>query len=53
MSLVFTLLLFVGENDWLFPALLSYLVLGILLYRGNKKMFLVPYDKDEDKTDDA
>ena len=44
-SLVFTMLLYYGDNTWLFPAILSYVALGILLYWGNKKIYYVPYEK--------
>lgn len=42
-SLVFTLLLYYESNNWLEPALSSYIVLGGLIYWGNRKMYLVPY----------
>jgi uncharacterized protein (DUF983 family) len=52
-SLVFTLFLYFDETDWLLPALLSYFAVGILLYRANKKVFLVPYNKDQNEKGDA
>lgn len=42
-SLVFTLLLYYESNYWLEPAVFSYIVAGGLIYRGNRKMYLVPY----------
>lgn len=45
-SLVFTLLLYFEGTDWLIPAVVSYLILGVLIYHGNKHIYLVPYDKD-------
>ena len=53
MSLVFILFLYFEETGWLFPALVSYFALGILLYWGNRKMFLVPYIKDQNETGDT
>jgi uncharacterized protein (DUF983 family) len=44
-SLVFTILLYYKDLKWLIPALVSYVVLGILIYWGNKKVFFVPYQK--------
>lgn len=46
-SLVFTLLLYFESNSWLISAVSSYVVLGVLIYWGNKKMYLVPYIKKE------
>ena len=42
-SLGFTLLLYFQGETWLPPALVSYVVLGLLVYRANKKVFFVPY----------
>ncbi len=44
-SLAFTILLYFQGSDWLFPALFSYVVLGLLIYWGNKNLFLVPYQE--------
>jgi len=44
-SLVFTMLLYYESDSWLIPAVASYAVFGVFIYRGNKKMYLVPYDK--------
>ena len=44
-SLAYTILLYFRGLNWLIPALLSYVVLGILIYWGNRKVFLVPYEK--------
>ncbi len=52
-SLVFTVLLYFGDVGWLMPALASYVVLGLLLYWGNKNVFLVPYSKGQNSTDDS
>ena len=52
-SLAFTLLLYYEDSEWLLPALTSYVALGLLLYWGNKKVFFVPYKKDQNGTDDT
>ena len=49
-SLVFTILLYNGNSKWLIPALVSYVVLGLLIYWGNKKVFFVPYQKGKNST---
>ena len=46
-SLIFTLLLYFDGNDWLVPAIISYVVFTALLYWGNKKLYYVPYKKDD------
>lgn len=46
-SLGFTAMLQFDGNDWLLPALASYLVMAFALYRGTKNVFFVPYDKDK------
>ena len=51
--MVFTLLLYYENVDWLIPALASYVALGLILYWGNKKVFFVPYEKDRNKTGDT
>ena len=52
-SLVFTILLYFQGSDWLFPALISYVILGLLIYWGNKQLYLVPYQKNQNSTNDA
>ena len=49
-SLVLTILLYFKGSKWLIPALVSYVILAILIYWGNKKVFFVPYDKDQNST---
>jgi len=51
-SLVFTLFLYFHSSEWLIPSLSSYLALGILIYWGNKKMYLVPCSPDKASSDD-
>lgn len=46
-SLVFTVLWYFYGVNWLIPSLISYVVWGMFLYWGNKKLFLVPYEKDK------
>lgn len=52
-SLVFTILLYFRVSEWMIPALLSYVVLGLFIYWGNRKLFFVPYEKDQNRTDDT
>lgn len=46
-SLVFSIFLYYGDSKWLIPAFVSYVVLGLLIYWGNKKVFFVPYQKEK------
>jgi hypothetical protein len=46
-SLVFTILLYYRGSKWLIPALVTYIVLALFLYWGNKKLFFVHYKKDQ------
>jgi len=52
-SLLFTLFLYFEDTAWLIPALVSYVVLGLLLYWGNRKVFFVPYVKARKPTNDT
>jgi hypothetical protein len=52
-SCAFTVLLYIGSSKWLIPALVSYVVFGLLLYWANKKMFLVPYKNNKRSTNDT
>jgi len=52
-SLIFTLLLYYNVTNWLIPALTSYIVLGLLIYWSNKKVFLVPYNNAPEKTEET
>lgn len=45
-SLLFTLMLQFDGLHWLLPAIVSYAVIAIGLYRGTTKVFFVPYDSD-------
>ena len=52
-SLVFTLLLYFESVGWLLPAVFSYVILGLLIYWGNKRIFFVAYKNDQDTTNDT
>jgi hypothetical protein len=47
-SLAFTMLLYFQGSQWLIPALASYVVLGALVYWGNKRVLLVRHGDRED-----
>jgi hypothetical protein len=42
-SLTFTILLYLKGTDWLIPSVISYIIIGVLIYWANKRVFLVPY----------
>ena len=44
-SLGFTLLLYFRGTGWMIPALVSYVVLALIIYWGNRQLFFVPYEK--------
>lgn len=52
-SLVITVLLYFRGTDWLIPAILSYVILGLIIYWGNKHVSLVPYQNDQNTTNDT
>jgi hypothetical protein len=52
-SLVLTVLLTRGDTAWLLPAVTSYVILGVLIYWGNRQVYLVPYEKDRKAGDDG
>ena len=41
-SLFLTVRLYI-VGDWLWPALVSYAILALLIFWGNKRIYLVPY----------
>jgi uncharacterized protein (DUF983 family) len=52
--LVLTLFLYFDGTNWLVPSVTSYVIFALLLYWGNKRIFLVPYQggrsgKDRDR----
>ena len=47
---VITLLLYIRGTVWLIPALVIYVVWGMIFYRANKLMFLVTYQKNQEKS---
>jgi len=52
-SLMFTILLYFRGLEWLIPSLVSYGVLGLLIYWGNRQLFLVPSEKDKNPNNDS
>lgn len=52
-SLVFTMLLYYKNEEWLIPALASYVSLGLIIYWGNRKLYFIPYEKDQKAADDT
>ena len=52
-SLAITILLYLRGTEWLIPAIVSYVLLGLIIYLGNKRMYFVPYQKDQNTTNDA
>jgi len=52
-SLVVTLLLYFDGTAWLIPAVISYILAGAVLYWGNRKVYLVPYNKGQKSDSDA
>ena len=48
-STVMTVLLYLGDTDWLTPAIVSYIILGLIIYWGNIRIYLVPYKYKEQK----
>lgn len=52
-SLVLAMLLYFDGLDWLIPGTASYLILGLLIYRGNKQIFPVPDKTDQGSTHDT
>ena len=52
-SLVFTMGLYFLGSEWLVPAIVSYVVLGLLIYWGNRQVFFVAYEKVKDSTKDS
>ena len=52
-SLALTLGLFYQGITWLIPAIISYIILGLLIYWGNKRVVFVPYKKDRNAGKDS
>ncbi len=42
-SLCFTLLMYYVGSAWIMPSLLTYIILALIIYWRNKRVFLVPY----------
>jgi len=52
-SLVITILLYIEGPQWMIPGIISYMILGLLIYRGNRHIFLVPYNINRDTSNDS
>jgi len=52
-SLVITILLYIQGPQWMIPGIISYMILGLLIYRGNRHIFLVPYNINQDTSNDS
>jgi hypothetical protein len=52
-SLLFTILMYERDFEWLIPALVSYAALVWIIYWGNKKVFFVPYKKGSSQLNDT
>jgi len=52
-SLIITMFLYFRGTEWLIPAIFSYVILGLIIYWGNKRMFFVPYQNDQNTTNDT
>jgi endogenous inhibitor of DNA gyrase (YacG/DUF329 family) len=48
-SLVLTLGLFSDNEAWIIPAFFSYIILGLYIYRANKRVEFVPYEDGKKK----
>lgn len=46
-------MLYFNGTEWSFPAVVSYLFFGLSIYWGNKHIFLVPYEVDDESTHDS
>ncbi len=42
-SLAITMLLYFDGTRWLVSAIFSYVILGLIVYWGNKRLYFVPY----------
>lgn len=52
-SLLLTIMLYLDSTEWLLPAIVSYAALGLLIYRGNKCIFFVPYNNGKNSSNDT
>lgn len=52
-SLVFTIMLYLDSTEWLLPAIVSYAILGLLIYWGNMRIFFVPYNNGKNSSNDT
>ena len=49
-SSVLSLLLYFQSPEWLTPAIVSYFILALVIYWGNKRLFLVPVNETRNPT---
>jgi len=42
-ALIYTVLMYIHGSEWLFHSLVSYVILGSIIWWGNKRVRLVPY----------
>jgi len=52
-SLVLTIMLYFDSTGWLLPAIVSYAILGLLVYWGNKRIYFVPYNNGQNSSNDT
>lgn len=52
-SLILTMLLYYQGPEWMIPAIVSYVILGLIIYWGNKHVYFVPYQEDQNTTNDT
>ena len=50
LSLALTIGLFSNNEVWIIPTFFSYIILGIYIYRANKRVEFVPYEDGKKKT---
>ena len=48
-SLIFTIFLYFHGIKWIVPSLVSYVILGVMIYWGNKQLYLVPAGKNKNQ----
>jgi hypothetical protein len=50
-SLAFTIALYRRGTVWLAPTLIGYAILGLVFYRGNRRMLFGPNSRANDRTE--
>lgn len=46
-ALALTMLLYFTGNHWIIPSIISYILLGTMIYIGNRRLRFIPYDGPE------